>query len=157
MTYQIALYIVMLLAVALGGCATYAADGTTQDPIAGLSKIIAVDLDAADAIAVQHNDVLGHACYPVLKQYLGTGTPTTDQIMGVVSAFEKARVTRLAVEGGLSGSNLAPLQLACGGLLLSEREFILRQLEKHHWNVTQTAQAIGLSRASLHAKMKEYQ
>jgi len=37
-----------------------------------------------------------------------------------------------------------------------EREFILRQLEKHHWNVTQTAQAIGLSRAALHTKMKEY-
>jgi len=37
-----------------------------------------------------------------------------------------------------------------------EREFILRQLEQHHWNVTQTAQAIGLSRAALHAKMKEY-
>jgi len=37
-----------------------------------------------------------------------------------------------------------------------EREFILRQLEKHHWNVTRTAQAIGLSRAALHAKMKEY-
>ncbi len=37
-----------------------------------------------------------------------------------------------------------------------EREFILRQLDKHHWNITQTAQAIGLSRAALHAKMKEY-
>jgi two-component system, NtrC family, response regulator AtoC len=37
-----------------------------------------------------------------------------------------------------------------------EREFILRQLEKHHWNITQTAQAIGLSRAALHTKMKEY-
>lgn len=37
-----------------------------------------------------------------------------------------------------------------------EREFILRQLEKNRWNVTQTAQAIGLSRAALHAKMKDY-
>ena len=37
-----------------------------------------------------------------------------------------------------------------------EREFILRQLENHRWNITQTAQAIGLSRAALHAKMKEY-
>lgn len=37
-----------------------------------------------------------------------------------------------------------------------EREFILRQLEKHRWNITQTAQAIGLSRAALHTKMKEY-
>ena len=37
-----------------------------------------------------------------------------------------------------------------------EREFILRQLEKHRWNITQTAQTIGLSRAALHTKMKEY-
>jgi DNA-binding NtrC family response regulator len=37
-----------------------------------------------------------------------------------------------------------------------EREFIGRQLEKHRWNVSRTAQAIGLSRAALHAKMKEY-
>ena len=37
-----------------------------------------------------------------------------------------------------------------------EREFILRQLEKRRWNVTQTAEAIGLSRAAMHAKMKEY-
>jgi two-component system response regulator AtoC len=37
-----------------------------------------------------------------------------------------------------------------------EREFILRQLSKRHWNITRTAQAIGLSRAALHAKMKEY-
>jgi DNA-binding NtrC family response regulator len=37
-----------------------------------------------------------------------------------------------------------------------ERDFILRQLEKRRWNVTQTAEAIGLSRAALHAKMKEY-
>jgi DNA-binding NtrC family response regulator len=38
-----------------------------------------------------------------------------------------------------------------------EREFIIRQLEKHNWNVTKTANAIGLSRAALHLKMKEYE
>ncbi len=37
-----------------------------------------------------------------------------------------------------------------------EREFILKQLEKHRWNITQTAQTIGLSRAALHTKMKDY-
>jgi two-component system response regulator PilR (NtrC family) len=37
-----------------------------------------------------------------------------------------------------------------------ERDFISRQLEKHRWNVTRTAQAIGISRAALHSKMKEY-
>jgi DNA-binding NtrC family response regulator len=37
-----------------------------------------------------------------------------------------------------------------------EREFILRHLHSYRWNVTRTAQAIGLSRATLHAKMNEY-
>lgn len=37
-----------------------------------------------------------------------------------------------------------------------EREFIRRQLEKHHWNISRTADAIGLSRSTLHAKMKEH-
>jgi transcriptional regulator with PAS, ATPase and Fis domain len=37
-----------------------------------------------------------------------------------------------------------------------ERDFILARLEKHRWNVTQTAKALGLSRAGLHLKMKEY-
>jgi len=32
----------------------------------------------------------------------------------------------------------------------------MRQVENHQWNVTKTAQAIGLSRGALHAKMKEY-
>jgi len=37
-----------------------------------------------------------------------------------------------------------------------ESEFIRRQLERRQWNVTQTAEAMGLSRSGLHAKMKEY-
>lgn len=37
-----------------------------------------------------------------------------------------------------------------------EREFITQQLNKHKWNITKTAEATGLSRSGLHAKMKEY-
>jgi two-component system response regulator AtoC len=37
-----------------------------------------------------------------------------------------------------------------------ESAFIRRQLDKHHWNITQAAEAMGLSRSGLHAKMKEY-
>jgi two-component system nitrogen regulation response regulator NtrX len=35
-----------------------------------------------------------------------------------------------------------------------EREFILRKLEEHQWNMTRTAQALGLERSHLYRKMK---
>lgn len=37
-----------------------------------------------------------------------------------------------------------------------EREFIGEQLKKHLWNITKTAEAIGISRGALHSKMKDY-
>ncbi len=37
-----------------------------------------------------------------------------------------------------------------------ECAFIRRQLDRHQWNVTKAAEAMGLSRSGLHAKMKEY-
>ncbi|MEE8201779.1 MAG: sigma-54 dependent transcriptional regulator [Candidatus Acidoferrales bacterium] len=36
----------------------------------------------------------------------------------------------------------------------SEREFILRKLEENRWNVSRTAEAVGLERSHLHRKMK---
>ncbi len=35
-----------------------------------------------------------------------------------------------------------------------EREFILRKLQEHRWNMTQTASALGLERSHLYRKMK---
>jgi len=35
-----------------------------------------------------------------------------------------------------------------------EREFILRKLREHHWNITKTAEALGVDRSNLHRKMK---
>ena len=35
-----------------------------------------------------------------------------------------------------------------------EREFILRKLQEHRWNMTQTAAALGLERSHLYRKMK---
>jgi two-component system nitrogen regulation response regulator NtrX len=35
-----------------------------------------------------------------------------------------------------------------------EREFILRKLQEHRWNMTQTATALGLERSHLYRKMK---
>jgi DNA-binding NtrC family response regulator len=38
---------------------------------------------------------------------------------------------------------------------LVERDYILRQLEAHDWNVTQAAQALGVERTNLHKKLKQ--
>jgi two-component system nitrogen regulation response regulator NtrX len=35
-----------------------------------------------------------------------------------------------------------------------EREFVLRKLEEHQWNMTKTAEALGLERSHLYRKMK---
>lgn len=103
----------------LSGCASAMQDGEASFP-----KLLALDLDAANQIAIAHNDTLGMMCYPALMAFLGTSTPSTDQIKGVVSAFEKARVTRM----GLEGKSLVPLELriACAPLLLDERDFLIR-------------------------------
>ena len=38
-----------------------------------------------------------------------------------------------------------------------ERSFILGKLEEYEWNVTKTADAIGVERSSLHRKLRAYQ
>jgi two-component system nitrogen regulation response regulator NtrX len=37
-----------------------------------------------------------------------------------------------------------------------EREYILRRLAEGHWNVTRTAERLGIERSNLHRKMKSY-
>jgi DNA-binding NtrC family response regulator len=39
---------------------------------------------------------------------------------------------------------------------LVERDYILAKLEERDWNVTQTAQALGIERTNLHKKMKQH-
>src|SRR3972149_2811295 len=37
-----------------------------------------------------------------------------------------------------------------------EREYILRRLGEHHWNITRTAERLGIERSNLHRKLKAY-
>jgi two-component system nitrogen regulation response regulator NtrX len=37
-----------------------------------------------------------------------------------------------------------------------EREFILRRLEENEWNVTRTAERLGIERSNLHRKIRAY-
>lgn len=45
---------------------------------------------------------------------------------------------------------------ASGTLALAEREALLRELERHRWNVSSTSASIGLSRNTLYRKMKKH-
>jgi len=37
-----------------------------------------------------------------------------------------------------------------------EKEYLLKKLEEHRWNVSQTAEAIGIERSHLHRKIRAY-
>jgi DNA-binding NtrC family response regulator len=39
---------------------------------------------------------------------------------------------------------------------LVERDYILKKLEEHEWNITQAAQALGVERTNLHKKIKQH-
>jgi two-component system nitrogen regulation response regulator NtrX len=38
-----------------------------------------------------------------------------------------------------------------------EKQFLIEKLKKNKWNVSRTAEEIGLERSNLHRKMKSYQ
>jgi two-component system, NtrC family, nitrogen regulation response regulator NtrX len=62
----------------------------------------------------------------------------------------------------LGSSQTVTEPLARAGLTLKaaksdfERSFILDKLEEHDWNVTRTADALGIERSNLHKKLKSY-
>jgi two-component system nitrogen regulation response regulator NtrX len=62
--------------------------------------------------------------------------------------------------GGASGPELSESLLAVATLRefrdSAERLFIVHKLERHGWNVTQTAQAIDTPRSNLYKKMEAY-
>jgi two-component system, NtrC family, nitrogen regulation response regulator NtrX len=55
---------------------------------------------------------------------------------------------------GASRSPLAPYASLQEARAAYEREFVLRKLEEHQWNMTRAAEALGLERSHLYRKMK---
>jgi two-component system nitrogen regulation response regulator NtrX len=55
---------------------------------------------------------------------------------------------------GASGSPQQPYASLHEARSAYEREFVLRKLEEHQWNMTRTAAALGLERSHLYRKMK---
>jgi hypothetical protein len=133
--------LVAALALALTGCATglpvfdlpkHPEPQSVGEVLANLKGDLPIDLDAATAIAVAHNDEIAAACYPALKRFfmetLATPTPSPDQVKGVFSAWEKARVERIALEGkaGVGVTFPTYLKLGCAAMVQDERNFGIR-------------------------------
>ncbi|HUF05563.1 MAG TPA: sigma-54 dependent transcriptional regulator [Aridibacter sp.] len=76
-------------------------------------------------------------------------TISNDDLPGPLRSTAEASEPEAARDGGLKEAR---------GRLVAEfeRKFILENLEKNRWNVSKTAEAIGLSRPALHSKMNEY-
>ena len=49
-----------------------------------------------------------------------------------------------------------PARDAAGGLAQAEREALLRELDRHGWNITNTAAQLGFSRNTLYRKMRKH-
>ncbi len=71
-----------------------------------------------------------------------------------VPEYVAARAAPPPAEGGdLSRYGEVPLKELRD---LVERDYILKKLEEHDWNITQAAQALGVERTNLHKKMKQH-
>ncbi len=129
-----------LFALVTAGCATgvpvdvqlpqHAAPKSLSEVLANARADLGQDLQAADTIAQAHNDVLAHACYPVLAKYLAaqatTGAPA-DKVTGAVSGYEELRVQRRAAEAKIGQGGIPDdLRLGCAALLQDERDFYIK-------------------------------
>ena len=107
--------IAALAVVALTGCATAQPAATTSpDVLQQISQFTIADLQAADADAVANNDVIAHACYPALEQFVKSlpGANGTTTVAGAFSAFQQARDLRNSVAAGIP----TYLTMGCGPL-----------------------------------------
>ena len=74
----------------------------------------------------------------------------TIQAAGLPARVRSARPRRGADEAGAAPAQVLPLAVV-------ERQAVLRALEASDRNVTRAAQALGISRATLHRKLKQYE
>jgi two-component system, NtrC family, nitrogen regulation response regulator NtrX len=75
---------------------------------------------------------------------------------GDVPEYVRPRAAAAPAEGGpadLSRYGEVPLKELRE---LVERDYILKKLEEHDWNITQAAQSLGVERTNLHKKIKQH-
>ena len=100
----------------------------SSDPLSQIAQFTLVDLANADAIAVANNDVVGHACFPALAQFINSlpHPPAGTTVSGAISAFETARALRLKVQGTVSAGLPDYLKLGCAALVVDEQTLLLK-------------------------------
>lgn len=125
---------ILIAALLLAGCASQTtaiappAGAPQTDPIAQIAKFTVDDLQAADKIAVDAGDDIGHACFPALTRFvqsMPSSLPTTT-VAGAFSAFETARTTRIKVQGAIGSGIPSYLKLGCAALVQDEAAFITK-------------------------------
>jgi len=116
------LLILAALAALLTGCAGLAerAVGDVDEP---RFAFVLADIDAAQALAVAANDPAAVQCYTTLSGKVERlGGRLELPVVGVVSAYQRARNVRRLVTGGVSDE----LRAACAWMLMDSRSFLRR-------------------------------
>ena len=109
----------------LGACTITpppAATGDVQADLAALGRFTVADLQAAQADAIAHNDVIAAACYPALIQFVSGLPAVGGTVAGAFSAFQQARDLHKGVSAGLPDY----LRLGCAALVQDEKQMILK-------------------------------
>jgi hypothetical protein len=118
--------VTLALFMLLAACSTSAvpvAGSPASDPLVNLANFTVADLTAADADAVAHNDVLAHACYPALIQFVKSNQPAAGaNVAGAFSAFQKGRDLVGQVNAGLP----TYLVLGCAPLVADVRAMAIK-------------------------------
>jgi hypothetical protein len=115
-----------VVVAALSACNTLQSGSAASNSLEKFRQFTVADIQRADDLAVKHNDVVAHACWPVLKQFI-ENLPELSRdkpVVGGASGIETLRVMRLGVQGGLPDN----LKIACAPLILDEQTFIARMV-----------------------------
>lgn len=105
------------------GSVSATASPNTDASVKSIAEFTVSDLQGADADAVAHNDLIAHACYPALEQFVSsqqaaTGSLTTPlTVTGAFSVFQRGRDTVKLVHSTLSGGIPQYLVIGCAPLV----------------------------------------
>ncbi|MEX0609972.1 MAG: sigma-54 dependent transcriptional regulator [Balneolaceae bacterium] len=83
--------------------------------------------------------------------------------LGILSSQDEITeevVNKVLMERRLDGNNIERIAEGIENFQdfkeTAERIFLVKQLEKHDWNISQTAEAVGIQRSHIYNKMKKY-
>ena len=76
-----------------------------------------------------------------------------DELVALADLPEGVLASYRAAEGNPAPGAASSLKEAKSGF---ERTFILDKLQENQWNVSKTAEAIGIERSNLHRKLRAY-